>query len=114
MACLAGWTTILVANETWEEHLAALVLVLTRLRAAGLSVNFPKCIFGASSQEFLGMIIDATGMHPAPSKLEAIANMPRPQTVEDLRTFLGLTGYLRQFVPQIQFSCGSPDRHPPQ
>ncbi|CAB1110204.1 unnamed protein product [Ectocarpus sp. CCAP 1310/34] len=91
---------ILVANETWEEHLAALVLVLTRLRAAGLSVNFPKCIFGASSQEFLGIIIDATGMHPAPSKLEAIANMPRPQTVEDLRTFLGLTGYLRQFVPQ--------------
>ncbi|CAN0466513.1 unnamed protein product, partial [Ectocarpus sp. 12 AP-2014] len=39
-------------------------------------------------------------MRPAPSKLEAIANMPRSRTVEDLRTFLGLTGYLRQFVTQ--------------
>ncbi|CAB1097364.1 unnamed protein product [Ectocarpus sp. CCAP 1310/34] len=100
MACSAGWTTYSSQNETWEEHLAELVLVLTRLRAAGLSVHFPKCLFGASSQEFLGMIIEATGMHPAPSKLEAIANIPRPRTVEGLRTFLGLTAYLRQFVPQ--------------
>lgn len=89
---------ILIASDTWEEHLATLTIVLTRLQAASLSVNFAKCIFGAASQEFLGMIIDSTGLRPAPSKLEAIANMPRSQTVEDLRTFLGLTGYLRQFV----------------
>ena len=44
------------------------------------------------------MIMDRTGLHPAPSKLEAIAKMPRPTTVETLRTFLGMTGYLRQFV----------------
>ena len=30
------------------------------------------------------MIVDSTGLHPAPSKLEVIARMPRPQTVEDL------------------------------
>ena len=89
---------ILIASSTWEEHLATLTLVLTRLRAAGLSVNFAKCIFGAASQEFLGMIIDSTGLHPAPSKLEAIAKMPRPSNVETLRSFLGLTSYLRQFV----------------
>ncbi|CAB1100402.1 unnamed protein product [Ectocarpus sp. CCAP 1310/34] len=33
---------------------------LGHLPAAGLSVNFAKCIFGAASQEFLGMIIDDT------------------------------------------------------
>ncbi|CAB1096027.1 unnamed protein product [Ectocarpus sp. CCAP 1310/34] len=62
-------------------------------------VYFAKCIFGAASQESLGMIIDSTGLYPAPSKLVAIGRMPRPHTVEELRTFLGLTGYLRQFVP---------------
>ena len=36
------------------------------------------------------MIIDSTGLHPALTKLEAIASMPRPQTVEQLRTFLDL------------------------
>ena len=90
---------ILIASSTWEEHLATITLVFTRLLAAGLSVNFAKCIFGAASQEFLGMIIDSTGIRPSPSKLQAIAEMSRPQTVEELRTFLGMTGYLRQFVP---------------
>ena len=96
---------ILIASDTWEEHLATLTLVLTRLLAAGLSVNFAKCIFGAASQEFLGMIVDRTGLYPAPSKLVAIARMPRPHTVEELRTFLGLTGYLRQFVPNYSLTA---------
>lgn len=90
---------ILIASSTWETHLATLTTVLNRLLAAGLSVNFAKCIFGASSQEFLGMVIDSTGIRSAPSKMEAITNMPRPRTVEELRTFLGMIGYLRQFVP---------------
>ena len=96
---------ILIASTTWEEHLATLTLVLTRLLAAGLSANSVKCIFGSSSQEFLGMIIDSTGLHPAPTKLKAITSMPRPQTVEELRTFLGLTGYLRQFVPNYSLTA---------
>eukprot|EP00752_Nemacystus_decipiens_P017631 g15802.t1 len=50
-------------------------------------------------EEFLGMVIDSTGIRPAPSKLAAIAEMSRPTNVEELRTFLGMTGYLRQFVP---------------
>ena len=98
---------ILIASTIWEEHLATLTLVLTRLLAAGLSVNFAKCIFGSSSQEFLGMIINNTGLHPAPTKSEAIASMPRPQTVEELRTFLGLTGYLGQFVPNYSLTTAS-------
>eukprot|EP00903_Cladosiphon_okamuranus_P006352 g6222.t1 len=90
---------ILIASDTWEEHLATLTLVMTRLLKAGLSGNFEKCIFGAASQEFLGMVIDSTGIRPAPSKLAATAELARPTTVEELRTFLGMTGYLRQFVP---------------
>ena len=44
------------------------------------------------------MIIDITGLHPTLRKLEAIARMPRFQTVEELRTFLGLPSFLRQCV----------------
>ena len=81
--------------QTWEEHLATLMLILTRLLAAGLSVNFANCIIGSFSQEILGMIIDSTDLHLAPSRLEAITRMPRPQAVDELRTFLGLTSYFR-------------------
>ena len=91
---------ILLASYSWEQHLAALREAFTRLLNAKLSVNFAKCRFAASSQEFLGMVIDCTGIRPAPSKLEAVSKMPRPRTVGELRAFLGLTGYLRQFVPK--------------
>ncbi|CAB1107371.1 unnamed protein product [Ectocarpus sp. CCAP 1310/34] len=83
---------ILIASDTWEEHLATLTLVLNRLVAAGLS-------------EFLGMIIDSTGLYPAPSKLDAITRMPRPHTVQELHTFLGLTGYLRQLIPNCSLTA---------
>lgn len=39
------------------------------------------------------MVIDCTGIRPAPSKMEAIGKIPRP---------LGMTGYLRQFVPNYR------------
>lgn len=83
---------ILIASSKWEEHVATITLVFNRLLAAGLSVNFAKCIFGTASQEFLGMVISGTGVCPAPSKLQAVAEMARPSTVEELRTFLGMTG----------------------
>ena len=46
------------------------------------------------------MVIDCTGIRPAPSKLTAVSAMPRPKNARELRAFLGLTGYLRQFVPR--------------
>ena len=89
---------ILITNTTWEEHLDTIHRVFRKLRTAGLSVNFAKCNFAASAQEFLGMMVDINGIRPAPSKMEAVAKMPRPTNIEELRAFLGLTGYLRQFV----------------
>ena len=44
------------------------------------------------------MILDRNGMRPSSSKMYAVAALSRPTTVEDLRTFLGMTGYLRRFV----------------
>ena len=81
---VASWLDdIVIASVTWDEHLTSTVKVLSRLLAAGLSVNFAKYIFGAAIQEFLGMIIDSTSIRPAPSKLEAIEKMPPPSNVEE-------------------------------
>ena len=103
---VASWLDdILIASVTWDEHLTSIIKVLSRLLAAGLSVNFAKCIFGAARQEFLGMIIDSTGIRPALSKLEAIEKMPPPSNVEELRAFLGMTGYLRQFIQNYSITA---------
>ena len=80
---VASWLdNILIASVTWDEHLTSIMKVLSRLLAAGLSVNFAKCIFGEARQEFLGMVIDSMGIRPTLSKLEAIEKVPPPTSVE--------------------------------
>ena len=44
------------------------------------------------------MIVDRFGIRPAPSKIEAITQLSQPSTVEEVRVFLGMAGYLRKFV----------------
>ena len=46
------------------------------------------------------MIVDRLGTRPAPSKIDAITQLSRSNTVEEVRVLLGMIGYLRQFVPQ--------------
>ena len=40
------------------------------------------------------MVVD----RPAESEITAVAELSPPTTVEELRVFLSMTGYLRQFV----------------
>ncbi|GJR32216.1 putative nucleotidyltransferase, ribonuclease H [Tanacetum coccineum] len=47
---------------------------------------------------FLGHIISADGIIMDLSKVEAITKWPRPTTVMEVRSFLGLAGYYRCFV----------------
>nr|GEX49130.1 retrotransposon protein, putative, Ty3-gypsy subclass [Tanacetum cinerariifolium] len=47
---------------------------------------------------FLGHIVSADGITMDPIKVEAITKWPRPNTVTEVRSFLGLAGYNRRFV----------------
>ena len=49
--------------------------------------------------ELVGTIVDRLDTRPAPSKIDAITQLSRPNTVEEVRVLLGMTGYSRQFVP---------------
>lgn len=95
---VSGFNDILASNHTWQKYLPTIAGVVTKLSKARLSVNFAKCHFASSSQEFFEMIVDDTEMKPAPSKLEAIAKMAVPNSVQQLRSVFGRTRYLRNFV----------------
>ena len=75
--------------------------MLDRLEKAGLTLKKSKCVFAVPSIEYLGHVIDAQGLHPSPSKTEAIRNAPTPTSVTELKSFLGLLNYYHKFLPNL-------------
>ena len=46
---------------------------------------------------FLGHVVSEKGIEMDPAKIEAITKWPRPNTVTEVRSFLGLAGLLQTF-----------------
>jgi hypothetical protein len=87
-----------VHSEEWQDHLQHLGAVLSRLREVNLKLNPSKCCFAAASVVFLGHVVNKEGTRPDPSKIDAVRGFPTPTTVTTVRSFLGLTGYYRNYI----------------
>ena len=86
---------ILVSSATEENHIETLKEVFIRLEKHGFRLKLEKCEFLQPSIEYLGHIICKEGIKPVPSKVEAIVNAQSPDNVQQLRSFLGLTNYIK-------------------
>ena len=89
---------IIVVSETFKEHTYWLERVLDAILKAGLTVNREKSEFGCSQVRYLGYLVDRTGMHPDPEKVEPIISYPAPNTLRKLRRFLGMVSWYRKFL----------------
>lgn len=90
---------IIISGHTLPDMCRRLDIVLTRIQRAGLRLNASKCKFAKECVEFLGFVIDAAGIHPAPGKVESITKTPEPKNVQQLQAFLGLYNFYERFIP---------------
>ncbi|GJZ11876.1 putative reverse transcriptase domain-containing protein [Tanacetum coccineum] len=89
---------ILVYSKDEEEHGKHLKIILELLKKERLYAKFLKCDFWLDSVQFLGHVIDHSGVHVDPAKIEAIKSWAAPTTPTEVRQFLGLAGYYRRFI----------------
>ena len=89
---------IIIFSETFETHLERINMVFKRLRSAGFKLKAPKCELFRPEVSFLGHTISRFGIRPSPDKVKAVKNWKQPQTVTQVRSFLGFSSYYRRYI----------------
>lgn len=94
---------VVIFSQSWEEHMSHLQQVLQCIRDAGLTINplLLKCAVAQGEVEYVGYVIGFGKIKPQVGKVEAIQSFPVPTTKKKVKSFLGLVGWYRKFIPHF-------------
>ena len=90
---------IIVHGKTHEEFLFRLRQVFDRMDRYHIKLKPNKCKFGLSSVEYCGRVISKNGLSMSEKKIASVINFPIPEFAKQMKSFLGLANYFREFVP---------------
>ncbi|GFY52475.1 retrovirus-related Pol polyprotein from transposon 297 [Trichonephila inaurata madagascariensis] len=103
---LAAFTTgfgtyhdVAIFSENWDDHISHIDKVLERIQNARLTIKPAKCKFAQDSIKYLGHIVGLGKRSPAQLKVQRILDFPVPRTKTQVRDFLRVAGYYRQYIP---------------
>ena len=99
--CLCYFDDVIIFSKDMQQHCERFSTVLERFRNQNLRVKASKCSFGCDNVVYLGHSVSKYGIHADPAKVKAIRGLAPPSTLEELRSFLGLAGYYRRFIPRF-------------
>ena len=89
---------LLVYSETPVGLLESPEKVLLKLRTSGLKLKPKKCDLLQTQGNYLGHVLDKTGIRPNPETLEAVRDWERPKIVTQVRSFAAFCNNYRKFV----------------
>nr|GEV64353.1 reverse transcriptase domain-containing protein [Tanacetum cinerariifolium] len=87
-------------DQLQEEHEKHLNIILELLKKERLYAKFSKCDFLLDLVQFLGHVIDRSGVQVDPANIKAIKGWATPTTPMEVRQFLRLAGYYRRFIEE--------------
>lgn len=89
---------LLIVARDFDSLLDRLKTVATSLRRANLTINVEKSKFCMRKIKYLGHVVGNGEIKPDPTRVNCIAICPTPNTVKQVRRFLGMTGWYQRYI----------------
>ena len=87
---------LLTYTQAWDKHMEVLREVFSRISKTNLTFIPTKCKLGYTDLEFVGHTVSRGVLKPETDKIE-----PRHTTKTQVKSFLGLVGYYRDYIPHF-------------
>ena len=66
-----------------------------------MTIRPTKCLFGVNTVDFLGHHLEEKLIDLHKDNVTRIRDTPRPTMKKQIRSFMGLAGYYRDFIPNF-------------
>ena len=93
---------VLIKTEIEEGHDKIVEEVLKKLVKNDLYIKLEKCTWKIEKVNFLGVVMDQGKIKMEEDKVAGVLNWAVPKMVRNVRKFLGLANYYRQFSPILE------------
>ncbi|KAL0222900.1 hypothetical protein P9112_002290 [Eukaryota sp. TZLM1-RC] len=94
---------IIIVASTLDEFLSRVGTVLERAKRFRVNLGLPKCSFTTCKHEIkiLGSIFVNKTRYIDESRIEGLINLPKPRTLNEVRSFIGSINYIRDWLPNL-------------
>ena len=72
---------------------------MQRFEEFNIRLKMSKCRFGLTQVQYIGHIVSKYGIKMSQERKKAVEDTKMPQTLTQLRSFLGVCNYFRKFIP---------------
>ena len=96
---------VIIKSRKSSDHLTHLKKFFNHSSHHNLKLNPAKFTFGVLAGKLLGFIVIKRGIELNLSKINAIQELPPPNTKKEVMCFLGRLNYIGQFITQSIVVC---------
>ena len=93
---------IIIAGKTKLDTIQQFEKAIRILDDNNTKIRLSKCKFVEPEITYLGHVINKNGIKPTSSAVNNVIKFSRPKNKKELKKFLGLVGWISQYIPNLQ------------